>query len=124
MVYSPKEWARVWKAAAKGWRSIFRELREVQYDLIEEIESLQHAYMLEAWLKGFRQRVIRKKWRTSRVWQAWFLLKTREHRLERLQKLQAPQVLLTNELRMIKEANKALNVVIALERVADDPQAR
>ena len=118
MADSRNDWACLWKAAAKRWRGRFAEVLDDYHGLIEEMAGLGHAEELERWLQGFRRRVARKKWRSSDVWRAWYVLKYRQKRLEHLRALQAPQVIVRNEIRLVEKAQRNLNSVLFLAKLS------
>ncbi len=118
------EWSLAWKQAAKKHRrehkkllEAYQELKDDYYGLYAEMASLSHAEKLESWLKGFRQKVARKKWRTQRVWRAWYALKYREGRLARLEELQAPDIIIQNEKKLTADRGRWFREEILLERI-------
>lgn len=117
-------WARAWKMAAKRKRSELRELEAAFDDLLTDYRTeiarnrtLAHAETMAAWLKEFARRVHFKKWRTQRAWDAWWMLKRRRLRLEHLRRLQAPEVIIGNEERMVQEAREGLAAVLLVQSI-------
>lgn len=118
------EWSVVWKKAAKKRRQEYktllgeyRELKDDYYGLYGEMASLSHAEKLESWLRGFRQKVVRKKWRTARVWRAWYTLQYCVGRLARLEELQASKTIIQNEEKLVARRGRQFREEILLERI-------